>query len=214
VDAPSTHREAHDDTTDGLARTNLDALAIGIEAIDALGTGIVALDLRACVLLANASAAELIARGNVFRLRPPRPLALRDPESNDALRKAIAAASRGLSTALQLRDVAARPVVNAVVLPRALPRSGCGRPYVLLAMNELVRLQAIPHRWLAQLFGLTCAEASVANWLVSGRAIDAYARHRGVSLETARSQLKAVLSKTGMSRQAQLVAALARLPVE
>jgi DNA-binding CsgD family transcriptional regulator len=35
-----------------------------------------------------------------------------------------------------------------------------------------------------------------------------------VSLETARSQLKAVLSKTGMSRQAQLVAALARLPVE
>ena len=44
--------------------------------------------------------------------------------------------------------------------------------------------------------------------------IDAYAQHRGVSLETARSQLKAVLAKTGMSRQAQLVATLSRLPIE
>ena len=133
------------------------------------------------------------------------------------MRNAIADACASASTALQLRDAQARAVVNAVVLPLPDASRWSGawtRRVVLLAMSELMRSHAIPDHWLSQMFGLTRTEASIANWLVSGRSIDEYTQHRGVSLETARSQLKAVLSKTGMSRQAQLVAALARLPVE
>ena len=206
---------ARDEAAIGVAQTIVDAQAIGIEAMNALSTGIAMLDSRGYVLLANATAERLIKQPAVFKSSAPLPLVLRHAESNDALRKAMASAFKSSSAALQLRDVEARPVVSAVVLPLLPSQWSCARrPIVLLAMNELVRSQAIPDRWLSQMFGLTRAEASVTNWLVSGRSIDEYAHHRGVSLETARSQLKTVLSKTGMSRQAQLVAALARLPVE
>jgi DNA-binding CsgD family transcriptional regulator len=87
-------------------------------------------------------------------------------------------------------------------------------PLALLAMNETFRLRAIPHDWLSQLFGLTPTESSVANWIAGGGTIERYARARGVSVATARSQLKAVLAKSGLSRQVQLAAALSRLPID
>jgi DNA-binding CsgD family transcriptional regulator len=207
---------AGDEAATIVAQALCDAHAIGVEAMNAFGTGIAILDTRAYVLLANTTAEQLVRQPTMFKAPPPLPLALRHADSNHALRKAVASAFERASTALQLRDVQGRSVINAVVLPlpASSQRSYGQRPTVLLAMNELVRSQAIPDRWLSQMFGLTRAEALVANWLVSGRSIDEYAQHRGISLETARSQLKTVLSKTGMSRQAQLVAALARLPVE
>jgi len=212
VDLPGS---AHDQSPDGLVQRIVEAGSIGIEAINALCTGLAILDTHGHVLLANAMAARLIAQCAVFKSSTPLPLLLRHAPSNDALRRAIAGAGRA-SSALQLRDAEARAVISAVVLPLppSPPWNRWRRAVVLLAMDELIRSQAIPDRWLSQMFGLTRTEASVTNWLVSGRSIDEYAQHRGVSLETARSQLKAVLSKTGMSRQAQLVAALARLPVE
>ena len=190
--------------------------ALGIEAMNALGTGISLLDRCGHVLFANVTAERLQERRTIFAKSPPLPLTLADPASNDALHRAIADACRNRSAALQLFDRYARPSVSAVVLPMCASQAiGSGiHPVALLAMNELSRPRSIPSHWLSQLFGLTPAEACVTNWLVGGRTIDEYAQHRGVSVATARSQLKAVLSKTGVSRQVQLVAALARLPCE
>jgi DNA-binding CsgD family transcriptional regulator len=205
-----------DELPHSAAQPVADAASISAEVLNALSTGIAVLDMRGHVVFANATAARLIRRPTVFKSSAPLPLMLCHAESNDALRKAILCACASSSVALQLRDAEGGAVISAVALP--LPPSTSSshwqKPVVLLAMNELIRSEAIPHRWLSQMFGLTRTEASVTNWLVSGRSIDEYAQHRGVSLETARSQLKTVLSKTGMSRQAQLVAALARLPVE
>jgi DNA-binding CsgD family transcriptional regulator len=204
--------EAHTTTLESAA----ECAVLGIEALNALGTGIAILDARAQILLANATAARILAHGCIFRTSSPLSVSLHDARSNEAFRKALSAAGLGTSAALQLRDRRATAVVSAILLP--LPRSPDyarrRSPMVLLAMNELIRSEEIPHRWLAQMFGLTRAESSITSWLVSGRSIDEYAQYRGISLETARSQLKTVLSKTGMSRQAQLVAALARLPVD
>ena len=207
----------HDEAADNVVQAAIvGAGSIGIDALNALSTGIALLDAHAQVLLANATAGRLFRMRAVFKSSPPLPLALCNARSTETLRKAITDAGQSSSAALQLHDGEARAVISAVVLP--LPASPewnrHGQPVVLLAMNELTRSQAIPDRWLFQLFGLTRAEASVTNWLVLGRTIDQYAQHRGVSLETVRSQLKAVLSKTGMSRQAQLVATLSRLPIE
>jgi DNA-binding CsgD family transcriptional regulator len=212
-------RNAHDAICDGLSEAIVDAASrdrLGIEAINALSTGFALLDRRIQVLFANATADRMLKMPSVFKTSTPLPLALVDTESNEALRKAVAQACRNASAALQLRDCEARLVITAVVLPLGLAEWPSPRTQqtVLLAMNESTPSHAIPDHWLSQMFGLTRAEASVTNWLISGRTIDAYAQHRGVSLETARSQLKAVLSKTGMSRQAQLVATLSRLPIE
>ncbi len=59
------------------------------------------------------------------------------------------------------------------------------------------------------LFDLTPAEARVARSVAQGNTIEAIAFTNGVSRETVRTQLASVLAKTGMSRQAELVALLA-----
>jgi DNA-binding CsgD family transcriptional regulator len=59
------------------------------------------------------------------------------------------------------------------------------------------------------LFDLTPAEARVARGIGEGRTIDTIAEMFGLSRETVRSQLKAVLGKAGVGRQADLVAILA-----
>jgi DNA-binding CsgD family transcriptional regulator len=58
------------------------------------------------------------------------------------------------------------------------------------------------------LFDLTPAEARVARGIGEGRTIDAIALASGVTRETVRTQLAAVLAKTGLNRQAELVALL------
>lgn len=187
---------------------------LGFEAMNALSVGVVIVDCRGCVALANAKGAELLERRAIFRSAAP--LALRDTRSRDALRRGLAAASHGTTCALKLRDRDAKPAISAILVPLRAPLDrmhASGAP-VLLAMNDLFATGAIPGVWLAQLFGLTPTESSVTNWLVTGRPIEEYARDRGVSVATVRSQVKTVLAKTGMSRQVQLVAALARLPID
>lgn len=64
---------------------------------------------------------------------------------------------------------------------------------------------------LRRIFGITAAEARLAQKMASGMPIDAAADALGVAKETARSQLKQVFAKTETHRQSELVALLARL---
>jgi DNA-binding NarL/FixJ family response regulator len=61
-------------------------------------------------------------------------------------------------------------------------------------------------------FDFTPAEQSLAEALVRGRQLSDYALDRGVTMPTVRSQLRAVLSKSGTSRQVEFVAAVLSLP--
>ena len=58
---------------------------------------------------------------------------------------------------------------------------------------------------LIALFGLTPAEARLAIRLVNGLSLDEAAISLGVSRNTAKSHLRAVFSKTGVTRQPQLI---------
>lgn len=66
-------------------------------------------------------------------------------------------------------------------------------------------------RLLEGLFDLTPTEARVARGILFGKSLSEIAREHAVSPETARSQLKAVLAKTGTNRQAELASLLGRL---
>jgi DNA-binding CsgD family transcriptional regulator len=69
---------------------------------------------------------------------------------------------------------------------------------------------AVPGAHVLQgLFDLTPAEARVAQAIGEAQTIEAIATQSGKSLETVRSQLKAVLTKTGLSRQQELINLLA-----
>lgn len=59
-------------------------------------------------------------------------------------------------------------------------------------------------------FGLTAAEAAVAVTLAQGRAVEDLAGRLGVTLNTVRTHIKIIFVKTGINRQAQLVASVLR----
>jgi DNA-binding CsgD family transcriptional regulator len=59
------------------------------------------------------------------------------------------------------------------------------------------------------LFDLTPAEARVAQGIGRAFTVDDLAKSLGVTTETVRRQLKAVLGKTGARRQSELVSLLA-----
>ena len=66
---------------------------------------------------------------------------------------------------------------------------------------------------LAALFRLSRAEARLAIGLLKGLSAAECAAQSGVGVATIRSQLHSIFSKTGVRRQAQLVALLSRVPV-
>jgi DNA-binding CsgD family transcriptional regulator len=63
-----------------------------------------------------------------------------------------------------------------------------------------------------QLYGLTPAEARVANLLLEGLEVREAAERLGITLETARFHLKRVLAKTGTRRQTELLRLMLSLP--
>lgn len=83
---------------------------------------------------------------------------------------------------------------------------------VLLIISPGHDKAAPPPGQLIAMFGLSPAEARLAHALTCGGSINAYADQFCVSVATARTQLRAVLRKTGQSRQQGLIQMLASIP--
>jgi len=185
----------------------------GQAAIEALPAPIALVESRGRCVLANAALRVLLARGDGLRIGETRLMAT-DAEADRALAEA----------AHRLLDPAAPPSVRMGAI--LVPRTGSARPYVVraIALGEASPLArgiafvvtapdaaAPAPEILRSLLGLTQAEAELAALLGGGATLAEAARARRISVETARSQLKAVLGKTGCARQQDLARLLARL---
>jgi DNA-binding CsgD family transcriptional regulator len=126
-----------------------------------------------------------------------------------------------LQTSSDLAPLCTEPIVvrrgrkNPVIV-RALPIHGAAQnPFMgaraLLVLLDLQAKSTPDARLLAQAFGLTTAEAKLASYIGAGESIELAAERLGVSVSTARTQLKAIFSKTNTHRQAELVALIGRL---
>ena len=82
---------------------------------------------------------------------------------------------------------------------------------VLLVLVDPEKRSRPPEAVLRATFQLTAAEARLASRLASGQAIETVAEELGIAKETIRHQLKSVFAKTGVHRQAALVALMASL---
>lgn len=160
--------------------------------------------------------------------------------SNKPLAALVPGTLRELHGRLHLTDANAdRLVKNAIARLRAsagapfcIPvRSGTGEPPAVVSLIplsgfaedallgpvavlviDLVQPGPTPNAKILQdLFDLSPAEARVAQRIAGRETIDAIARRSGVSRETVRCQLKAVLAKTGTKRQLDLAVLLAGL---
>ncbi len=88
-----------------------------------------------------------------------------------------------------------------------LPRDndiGFGAAAMVVVEPREPRRDTRPLDW--QRFGLTDAEAKIANSLFDGQPVESIARRRHVSLGTVRSQIKSVYSKAGVHSRIELMA--------
>jgi DNA-binding CsgD family transcriptional regulator len=87
----------------------------------------------------------------------------------------------------------------------------CGRALVVIHELDWHPLECAG--LIQRTFDLTPAETEVTICLMEGQSLQEIADRRGVRVSTIRSQIKSVLSKTGVSRQIDLVRLIARLPI-
>jgi DNA-binding CsgD family transcriptional regulator len=109
--------------------------------------------------------------------------------------------------------IAATPGLPASIV-QVIPVRGAAIDMVpaaawVLVIAAVARPEIAPARLLADLFDLTPAEARVARGIAAGKTVHDLADEAGLAAGTIRQQLKSVFSKTGVSRQADLVALLA-----
>jgi len=105
------------------------------------------------------------------------------------------------------RGEAARPYsMIALPLPShsALAMKG-ERPLALLLVVDVTAHAPLTSEALQTLFSLTPAEARLALSLAQGKLLEQGAAAANVSLNTAKTQLRAILEKTGVHRQADLI---------
>jgi len=99
-----------------------------------------------------------------------------------------------------------RPL-SAIAVPlqsRPLPFAG-SEPSVALFICDPDIPFDLDGNLLTQCYGLSPVEAKLATALLRGQTPSDYAKTRGISNNTVKSQLKQVLAKTGTHRQSELI---------
>lgn len=79
------------------------------------------------------------------------------------------------------------------------------QPAALVILNDPEHSEPLSWKLVQQLYGLSPAESRLSVALARGWALKDYAKRTEISVETARSQLKAAMSKTGTHRQVELI---------
>jgi DNA-binding CsgD family transcriptional regulator len=193
--------------------THVTTAVPGLGDIEALPMPLALADGTPRLVHVNAALRALAERGDGLGLGQAR-LVAKDPRADAAL----ARAAREVPHATR----AGRPPLRAISVPRrsgavpylvqaiALGRAQQGGQGTLFVVSDPLAGKPDAER-LRVLLGLTQAEATLAAELATGATLDAAAGARGIARETARTQLKSVLAKTGCARQADLARLLARL---
>lgn len=165
--------------------------------------------LDGAVLAMTGRAESLATEGGLLSVRRRRLSAIQphdDLELRRALaRVAVSGPAGGATEALVIGNDGRRAAVHI----RALPATSWDlvfQPRFLVIVREGPRTPSAQLLRIA--FGLTTAEAEIALALASGHPREAIAVRRGVTINTLRQQIKTILAKVGVNREAELVLAV------
>ena len=200
---------------------------VGLAALDAIAMGVLVVDASLRVVLANVAAEAQAASGLGFRLQreagrvPTSTMLVPCRRSQAAPLAALvggAAMAGQPGGALRLHAEDGEPAVAALVTPLPARLAGSslhiggrvpGRALILL--REISTPAAPRAALLRELFGLTAAEAEVARALAGGATKAEVAAARGLQETTVRTQVRALLAKTGAMNLRDLERMLAGL---
>ncbi|MEI6336741.1 MAG: helix-turn-helix transcriptional regulator, partial [Methylococcaceae bacterium] len=91
--------------------------------------------------------------------------------------------------------------------------SGLQKALALIFVIDTTKSQSLSTlNLLGKLYDFSPAELKVASALLSGKSPEEYSRQNGASINTVRSQLKALFRKTGVRGQSELLVLLSRIP--
>jgi DNA-binding CsgD family transcriptional regulator len=197
-----------------LSSTRSERRALG-EVIDRLPTGVLLVDAQRRVVSTNASADAILAQDDGFKVcGEGGPAFAHNPRDNEAFKRALAGVleadpdegvrASGFTT-ISRKSGARSYVVMVTPLLDALPGSSSGDAVaaIFIADPEAGRVSAT--QVLETVYQLTHAEAELVRLLSEGCSLEEAAAKRGVTINTARGQLKQVFAKTDTKRQPELV---------
>jgi DNA-binding CsgD family transcriptional regulator len=189
------------------------ALQAGLTAaLDQSPLGVLILS-GGAVHYANAQALGLLAEPGGISLCGGA-LVAADVADTERLRAMMARAQFGparVGGVVSVRRAGGRAPLSVVATPLGAERFSVfpAEPGVMVCLTD-PEIGAIPDAYLREAIGLTAAEARIARMLVEGRSLRSASEDLDVSYSTVRNHLQHIFEKTGVTRQAELVALLAR----
>lgn len=166
-------------------------------------------DVGGWIVGGNAAGERLAAEGGIAMAEPSGHL--RRLRLSSAARSLLAADSAGeMRCRLAGRDC----LIRAIPLPQTMRQALMAdeRASHLLVARDMASIVGPSAAQLLETFGVTRGEAELLAHLCMGDDLRAFAEVRGVSIHTARTQLKQVMAKTQTHRQSDLVRLLMNSP--
>jgi DNA-binding CsgD family transcriptional regulator len=180
--------------------------------LDALKLGVVLANADGRILYANRAAQEMVRDGGPLRDRGG-VLRAENGAASAEISAAIRHAARGSGNgrtglAVRLTELDHTPVVaHVLALAAGEPEPGAvAAVFINPAVDNGASAQDV-----AATFDLTPAETRVLDRLLSGSSVAKAAAELGVAATTARTHLDSIFSKTGVSRQSQLLRLAAQI---
>lgn len=197
-------RRRSDRPDTGLLNDRDDGARLTSETVNMLPYGVVIVGSDDRALFTNEAAAAIIAGGHGFGLGADGRCVGADSKETQSLRLAIAGVREGAAPmALTLGSREESPL-RVTVEPYPSTRGQDDRMICLFLTHDNSK-DAPPAKMLADMFGLTVSESHLAAALAKGHSLEEAAVECGITKSSARTYLKGVFAKVGVSRQAELV---------
>lgn len=190
------------------------------EALDRLPIGVLLMDESGRAVFVSRAAERLLGNADGLQLQDGRIEAehLGAARRLRGLLDEALAAARGdhlpQEDTMSVPRSSGRAAYEILVAPLRADRLGVwpGRPAAMAIVHDPSARTEMPAKLVQRLYSLSPAEARLSAALADGWSLKEYAGRTEISVETARSQLKSAMAKTGTHRQPELVRMLLRGP--
>jgi DNA-binding CsgD family transcriptional regulator len=192
------------------SRIDSDAMekALYSDALDRLNVGVIIVDEHGRATSTSAVAERLLRAREGLQMHGGQLRALNASEDRE-LHGAIRAAARRTqdcegptACGLSLTKLSGMRTLGIVVRP---VESATGAPLVAVFLRDCDAMQEVESDFVRQIFDLTPAEAAVTRRLTAGLSLEDAAASLDISRNTARAHLRSIFSKSGITRQTELV---------
>jgi len=182
-------------------------------AVDRMLVGMVILDETGQIMKTTMVATDILKEGDGLNLAHGAIKAIYQPENRklqEIIRRALATAAKwepGVVEAIAITRPSGRAKLGLIVrgIPLNVWSEGKRRPSVAVMLRDPERKSVASQEILQDLFDFTPAEANLALLMTNGLALEEAADELNIRKNTARSQLRSIFSKTGVTRQTMLV---------